>query len=269
MRSLHLSALLGCLGLGAVLVGIAPVRAEEQPAAQEGVEVLARGPVHEAYAEPVDVQPAPSPIIPKQPPDPIAELPPDQKPEGDNVQWLPGYWAFDDDRSDYIWVSGFYRVLPPGRAWVPGHWAQVADGWQWTPGFWQLAEQPEVQYLPPPPAPIDAAPSTPAPQDNSIYVNGCWVYRETRYYWRPGFWIDHRPGWVWAPAHYCWSPGGYVFTEGHWDYPLQRRGLLFAPVYFARPAAFVRADFAYTPSFVGQTDFLLGALFVRPSYGNY
>src|SRR6266436_5157285 len=104
---------------GAAPKSTAPLRAEEQPASQQGVEVLARGPVHEAYAEPVDAQPAPSPIIRKQPPDPIAELPPDQKPEGDNVQWLPGYWAWDDDRSDYIWVSGFWRQPPPGRQWVP------------------------------------------------------------------------------------------------------------------------------------------------------
>lgn len=269
MKSFHLSALLGCLGLGAVLFGVAPAPAEEQPAPPDGAEVLARGPVHEAFAEPVDVQPAPTPIIRKQPPEPIAELPPDQKPEGDNVQWLPGYWAWDDDRSDYIWISGFWRVPPPGRVWVPGHWAQVEDGSQWTPGFWQLAEQQDVQYLPPPPAPVDAGPSTPAPQADSTYVPGCWVYRETRYFWRPGFWLGFRPGWVWTPAHYCWAPAGYVFVEGHWDYPLQQRGLLFAPVYFARPALALRADYYYTPSFVVQTDFLLGALFVRPHFGHY
>ena len=47
----------------------------------DGVEVLARGPVHEAYAEPVDARPQATPVIPRQPPDPVDELPPDQRPE--------------------------------------------------------------------------------------------------------------------------------------------------------------------------------------------
>lgn len=33
-------------------------------------------------------------------------LPPDQKPEGDDVAWIPGYWAWDDERNDFLWVSG-------------------------------------------------------------------------------------------------------------------------------------------------------------------
>src|SRR5438094_8361916 len=68
------------------------------PAQQEGIDVLARGPIHEAFAEPVDSRPRPSRIVPKQPPEPIEEAPPDQRPAGDNVQWIPGYWAWDDDR---------------------------------------------------------------------------------------------------------------------------------------------------------------------------
>ena len=54
--------------------------------------------------------------LPK-PPDPIPEEPPDQKPKGDNVQWIPGYWAWDDDRQDFLWVSGCWRVPPSGRNW--------------------------------------------------------------------------------------------------------------------------------------------------------
>ena len=43
------------------------------------------GPIHEAFAQPVDIQPEPGPIIPKAPPAAVEELPPDQKPAGDNV----------------------------------------------------------------------------------------------------------------------------------------------------------------------------------------
>src|SRR5258708_5730929 len=110
------------------------IQADQPP--PEGVEVQARGPVHEAFAQPVNRQPEPGPVVPKQPPEPIEEVPPDEKPEGDNVQWIPGYWAWDDEQTNFLWVSGFWRVPPPGRTWVSGHWQEVDTGWQWTNGFW-------------------------------------------------------------------------------------------------------------------------------------
>src|SRR5262245_24548409 len=147
-------------GLFAIIAATGPA---QDPPADSNVEVLTRGPIHEAYASAVDVQPQAGILVPKQPPDLIEELPPDQKPEGDNVQWMPGYWSWDDDRKDFIWVSGFWRVPPPDRVWVPGNWHQVNNQWQWTSGFWNVASQPEVQYSPPPPPPIESGPSTPAP----------------------------------------------------------------------------------------------------------
>ncbi len=238
------------------------------PVPQEGVDVQARGPVHEAFAEPTEVRPQPSPLVTKQPPDPISELPPDQRPEGDNVQWIPGYWAWDQDQNDFLWVSGFWRVPPPGRQWVPGNWHEVEGGWQWVPGFWASADQDQLQYLPAPPPSIDEGPSTPAPDSTSTYVPGCWVYRETRYFWRPGFWCPYQPGWLWIPAHYLWTPGGYLFVEGYWDHPLELRGLLFAPVRLAR-RLLAAERWYYTPQYVVQPDFLLSALFVRPVTAHY
>src|SRR5205085_10322837 len=47
--------------------------------AEEGVEVLARGPIHEAFAQPLTGKPEPSPIVDKKPPEPIEELPPEAK----------------------------------------------------------------------------------------------------------------------------------------------------------------------------------------------
>src|SRR5262249_8665002 len=148
---------------------------EAPPPPPQGVEVLAKGPVHEAYAEAVDVRPPPGPVVPKQPADPVEETPPDQKPEGDNVPWIPRYSEWDAAQDDFVGVSGFWRAPPPGRQWVPGHWQEVDGGWQWAPGFWAAAHQEEVQYVPPPPPTIDAGPSTPAPDATSSYVPGCWV----------------------------------------------------------------------------------------------
>jgi hypothetical protein len=254
------------LALTAAL-GAAAAHAQDPPP-QEGVEVLARGPVHEAYAEPVGAPPRPGPVVPKAPPDAIEEAPPDQKPAGDNVQWLPGYWQWDEERKDYLWISGFWRVPPPERRWVPGHWSQAEAGWQWTPGFWGAPEQKQVTYLPPPPDPIDAGPSVPAPGPDHVYVAGTWVYYETRYVWRPGYWCACRPGWVWVPAHFVWTPCGYVFVDGYWDYTLRERGLLFAPVYID-VAVYRRPRWVYQPCFVVSDECLVGALFVRPGYCHY
>jgi hypothetical protein len=241
------------------------VAADQQ---QPGMEVLASGPIHEAYAEPVSDRPQAGPVVPKQPPDPIEEMPPDQKPAGENVQWVPGYWAWSTDRNDFVWVSGIWRIPPPGQQWVPGHWDQAADGWQWSAGFWTVAGQDQLEYLPPPPEPVDAAPSEPAPTADSAFVPGNWVYAQTRYVWRPGYWVNYRPGWVWIPAHYVWTPVGYVFIEGYWDFELDRRGLLFAPVYFSRPL-WRTANWFYRPWYVVSDDYLFGCLFVRRGFNSY
>src|SRR5262249_27595605 len=148
---------------------------QDAAAPPAGVEVQARGPVHEAYAEPSEARPLPSPLVTKDPPPALEEVPPDEKPEGDNVEGIPGYWAYDDDRSDFVWVSGFWRVPPPGRQWMPGSWQEVEGGWHWVPGFWQAADQEEAEYLPVPPPSVDNGPSTPEPDEASDYVPGCWI----------------------------------------------------------------------------------------------
>lgn len=241
------------------------------PQMPDGMEVLARGPVHEAFATTAE-PPSATPVVPKKPPEPIEELPPDQKPDGENVQWLPGYWHWDDDANQFIWISGFWRAVPPGRIWVPGTWREVRGGWQWVPGFWQEPQpqqplQPQIEYLPQPPESIEVGPSIPAPTATSFYVPGTWVWRG-RFVWRPGCWIEYRPNWVWVPAHWRWTPVGYVFVEGYWDYPLATRGVLFAPVAFTQPI-YVQPTFVYTPAYVVSEPCMVGALFVRRGWGCY
>ncbi len=85
---------------------------------------------------------------------------------------------------------------------------------------------------------------------------------------RPGYWLAANRDWVWAPSHYVWTPRGYVFCEGHWDYPLEDRGVLFAPVYF--PASvYGRADYRYSPSIVLDLGVLSVSLFTYPRYSHY
>ncbi|MFO0938595.1 MAG: hypothetical protein U0798_18990 [Gemmataceae bacterium] len=253
-----------------------PAIAQDPPA---GVDVLARGPVHEAFASTTE-EPAPTSVLNRRPPEPVEELPPDQKPDGENVLWIPGYWHYDEERSDFIWISGFWRAAPPGRAWVPGSWREVPGGHQWVAGFWQdvtpaapaspnapQTAEPAIEYLPAPPKPIEFAPSVPAPTSTSLYVSGSWVWRHHHFVWRPGFWINYRPGWVWTPAYYRWTPAGYVFVEGYWDYPLAARGTLFAPVYFQ--PGIIRPAYVYTPTIIVNEPCLTTSLFIRRGWGCY
>ena len=240
----------------------------DQASEQEGVEVLTRGPVHEAFAQTVTFNAEPGIVVSKAPPEAIEELPPDQKPEGDNVAWIPGYWAWDDDRSDFLWVSGIWRALPPGRQWVPGYWGQTGKDFQWTSGYWADARLSEREYLPEPPTSVEAGPNIVAPSADHLWTPGCWVWNENRYAWRPGYWVVAQQNWVWVPAQYLWSPRGYVFVDGYYDYSVARRGVLFAPVYFNQ-SVYAQQGFTYSPAMAISLAVFGNQLFLRPNYNHY
>lgn len=238
------------------------------PDGVEGVEVLTRGPVHEAFAETVTFDPEPGVVVAKAAPDAIEELPPEQKPAGANVDWIPGYWAWDDERSDFLWISGIWRDLPPGRQWVSGYWAKSGRGSQWTSGYWADAKVSEVEYLPEPPATVEAGPNVAAPSADHTWLPGHWVWQQNRYAWRPGYWATAHANWVWIPAHYVSAPRGYVFVDGYYDYSVARRGVLFAPVYF-NSSVYTQRGFSYSPAMVISPAVFASHLFLRPSYGHY
>jgi hypothetical protein len=236
--------------------------------AEEGVQVLTRGPVHEAFAETVTFDPEPGIVIPKAPPAAIEELPPEQRPEGANVEWIPGYWAWDDERSDFLWASGIWRALPPGRQWVAGYWSKSGQGSQWTSGYWADAKASEVEYLPEPPQSVEVGPNSEATSPDHSWAPGSWVWHQNRYAWRPGYWSEVNPDWVWVPSHYVWTHRGYVSVDGYYDYAVNRRGVLFAPVYFDS-GVYSRRGFSYSPSTVIDLGLFTDHLFLRPSYGHY
>lgn len=227
-------------------------------------QILTRGPVHEAFAEPYSLNAQSSVVIAHPPPEPIDELPPEVMPAGDNVEWISGYWAWDDDRSDFIWISGVWRDVPPGQRWVPGSWVAVAGGFQWTAGFWIAEETEEIAYLPQPPESQELGPNAPAPDDNHFWVPGTWRYVSVDYSWQPGYWAPAQPDWCWIPAHYVWTPYGFVYCDGYWDYDVMHRGVLFSPVYF--PA---HQYVQYVPRSVVSVGPLMIHLFVRPQYNHY
>ena len=238
-----------------------PIPSEEQP------EVLTRGPVNEAFAQPVNLEEESGFIAPKAPPEDIDEVPPAERPVGAQFAWVPGYWAWDTDRNDYIWVSGCWRSVPPGKYWVPGYWAEVQNGWRWVEGFWAPISSKEIEYLPPPPAVTYVEPPAAASPD-MIWVPSCWYWYNGHYTLRSGYWIAAREDWVWVPSHYVWTPRGYVFVSGHWDYPFRSRGVLFAPVYFPRHYH-SRVRFSYSLNIAIDLGNLEFGIFTRPSYNHY
>lgn len=221
-------------------------------------DVALRGPLHEAFARPVSLDPVRFPVIDRQPPEPINEVPPEYRPDGDNVIWIPGYWSFEDSEEEFLWISGLWRDVPPGRRWVPGYWSEADGGYLWTPGEWIAADQRSITYLDEPPRSQERGPSSPAPSDDHFWIPGCWEYRQDGYVWRPGYWARHQQDWVWIPAHYDWTPNGYVYCNGYWDYDIDRRGIVYAPYrYRGRPVS------NYTPRTALDVSHLLLHLFVN------
>lgn len=238
------------------------VPVEEQP------EVLSRGPVHEAFAEPVTMEPQTGLIAPQQPPPDIEEVPPEERPKGAQFAWIPGYWSWDADRNGYIWVSACWRAVPPKMAWVPGYWVQVSEGWEWIAGYWAPAGDREIVYLPTPPVVEEFEPVEVQPSPDVIWVPPCMYWSGGQYIRRNGYWLAAQPNWVWVPSHYIMTPRGCIFVEGHWDYSLERRGVLFAPVYFP-VSVYRRVAFTYSPRIVIDIGLLRVSLFACPRYSHY
>ena len=234
----------------------------------EGVEPLLRGPVHEAFAEPLQLNVVASPVVPKAPPELIEELPPEIDPNS-NAIWISGYWAWDEDRDGFIWVSGVWRKQPNGRTWTAGKWVEVDGGVQWVPGFWtNSVNANKVQVLPAPPETLEQGPTVAQPTDNHFWIPGSWQYRNSRYAWRPGFWSPCHQDWVWVPEHYTWHPQGCRHVAGYWDYHWNSRGTLFAPTYFSNNI-YRTAGYRYRPSVVVSLGSAFDHLWIRPGHGHY
>lgn len=266
IRYICLFAILAWLVTGSCLFQALAAQ-EEIPDVGDEMDVLTYGPIHEAFAETVAFDPEPGIIVSKAPPEPINEIPPKQKPEGD-VEWIPGYWAWDDDRNDFIWLSGIWRVIPPERQWIPGYWARSKEGFQWISGYWASQNERVAEYLPEPPESVEVGPNVSSPSPDHGWIPGCWVWYKGRYAWRPGYWAVMRPDWVWVPAHYLWTPRGYIFVGGYWDVAIAHRGVLFAPVSFGIGVT-VTSGFYFTPSFMIDLRVFSDCLFLRPRYHHY
>lgn len=251
---------------------------EEQLREIEG-EPIERGPIHEAFADPLQLTPTPNPVHDVPPPPPVTEIPPAKDPTAGDLDWIPGYWSWDKERADYIWISGVWRKAPHGRRWLAGKWIETDGGHRWVPGTWNKVSAnadpniEDAEVLPIPPNSLEEGATSPAPSDDHFWIPGSWQQDDNReYVWRPGFWSRSYENWVWVPDHYAWRPAGCSFVPGYWDYTWGRRGTLYAPCTFARTD--LVGNHCYRPSRVLASRHWLVDLWVGPGsynyyYGNY
>ncbi len=184
---------------------------------------IENGPVHEAIATIINANLILE-AISTAPPKNIIERIPAQ--EISNANWISGYWAWSRRLNDYVWVSGVWRVAPPGQQWIDGYWEKFEDGWVWINGFWSSKPLDQINFI------KQALPTTPAetimaaPGEDYFCVPGYWSYepQDKSFVWVGGGWQPFNPDWVLVPAHYVWRHDGYIFIEAFWDWPLEQRG---------------------------------------------
>jgi WXXGXW repeat (2 copies) len=195
--------------------------------ANQKVRPLMEGPLHEAFLSPrKDRQPL---HTVKAPPPPLSERPA-VDPPSTSAEWIEGYWEWDPGRSDYLWVTGTWRVPPPGRFWVNGFWKRDDQGWYRVPGFWSERKTDRIDYRkegPPTEKPADDAGEPPSP--DCFFIPGQYHPDGDGVAWKKGYWAKKQAGWSWVPAQWIRQPDGWVFQEGYWDRTFEDRGTLFTP----------------------------------------
>ena len=243
-----------------------------------GVKVMMRGPVHQAFAQPYSANESMLRVDRVIPP-PLRERPAAVRPIDDErtAQWVPGYWALEPSSESLVWVSGIWRFAPPEMKWVPGYWDSRESTSSWIPGFWVDDRLDDLAFVSKPPAPKVTTPLDPAPSAKHFWVEGYWLYQRGEYQWQPGVWAESQPGWVWEPARYVQTPSGWVFVDGYWDYEPAQRGLMFAPLDFSEEVLRITADATrpavlertFSPQVAVQSMESLQHWFTQPTYSHY
>ncbi|MBX6313131.1 MAG: YXWGXW repeat-containing protein [Isosphaeraceae bacterium] len=214
----------GVVGLALGMTGWVALAGENPAASSPSSSTTASersGPQHEALLD--TPRERGSERIAKAPPAPIVEQPGAERPGA--AQWIEGYWDWDAARQEYVWVTGIWRLPPPGRHWIKGAWTRDEKGWYRVPGFWSDRPSDQISYRKQgPPAERPAEEPGPAPGPDRFYVPGQFYPEGDGIVWKKGFWAKAQPGWVWVAPHWIRREEGWVFQEGYWDYPPEERG---------------------------------------------
>ncbi len=192
-----LATSLGSLASGLTwLVPIASIAAEP-PALAAPSAASSPSLTHEALSDKSDTRPL-AVIVDQPPPPPLPDQPRPAAGESGAV-WIEGYWNWQPAIGQFAWVSGVWKVPPPGRFWVGGYWKREEKGWTRVPGFWSDRKRDVLRDGPPREQPEETV--GPAPGPDYFFVPGQYVPADKgTTIWRPGFWARARSGWEWVPA---------------------------------------------------------------------
>lgn len=160
--------------------------------------------------------------VSKKPPQKKAEVVSENSDE--KASWIPGYWAWDDEISDFEWVRGFYRTLPLEHTWVPGFWHPLGNKWVWNEGYFRGSEEIISPISKAPPPKINER--IPQPENvDQFWVNGMWIWDtdQHKYTWHSGLFGKFNSDWVFVPCRYIYREKGYLLVSSYWDYPLEKR----------------------------------------------
>lgn len=228
------------------------------------IQTYENGPIHEAFVSPISANLLLD-AVEFEPPEPINERIPRQL--DIQSEWIAGYWQWDLNANDFVWVSGVWRRPPPGHQWIQGFWKKYDNAWVRIPGYWSRQPEQYNDYISiPPPDALDEN-MAPPPSSNYFWVSGHWyfMFDSQEYYWVPGNWEELDPQWVLVLAHYAWRPGGYVYVPAYWDWPVEERGTAYAsvlidpdyryrvvyePILILDPNAIVKHLFLYYPDYL-------------------
>ncbi|HBE72242.1 MAG TPA: hypothetical protein DDW52_29260 [Planctomycetaceae bacterium] len=199
------------------------------PQAPIRTKTLDRVVVHEAFAVAYQDIVSAGPIVPSAPPRPLVEAPP-PRPSGTNVTWIDGYWAWHPERSQYYWVSGLWREIPPGRNWTPGTWGGAPGGFRWYSGFWASGDNGFELVVQRPPNSSQLGPDRSPNSSDSFWRPGQQILVSGSFQFQPGFWTKHQRQFIWQPSTYVQRPEGFAKVDGYWDFELATRGVLNAPL---------------------------------------
>lgn len=205
-----------------------------------------QGPTHEAFFTPVTSS-LTNQAVAATPPDTLLERIPQQA--DSEAIWIPGYWDWDAERNDYLWISGVWRRPPPDHQWVNGYWKKFDEGWVRIKGFWAEDSEQNLAYLrTPPPDAIDEDVGE-APGKNYFWTNGYWSFDKgnSDFNWVRGAWVAFDQHWILVPAHYVWRESGYTLVNAYWDWDLSNRGTAYTSLYIPEAN---RSGFIYEPSII-------------------
>ena len=164
------------------------------------------------------------------------------------MDWIPGYWAWDDERADFLWVSGIWRALPPGRQWVPGYWGRAEnEEHNGSPATGATPRRMKWNTLRSRPQTLEEGPNIELPPDaEHIWAPRLLGLEPERDLPGTGLLGGGSAKLALDPRPLCLVAASYVFIDGYYDYSVARRGVLFAPVYF-HSSVYAQGGYSYSP----------------------